>query len=208
MYINNQLNKHVISAFKLCYSQIDVYYKKTYYCSGAKTFWVIKNNTLPLECINKINKWKNAEQISTFNFSTLYTKIPHDKLLDISYKVVDFVFKGGISDYIIINRKGCISGSSKKRGHHFVFTKLLLKEATKFLLHNCFFSIGNIIMIQVIQISMGFDIAPFSANLFLAHKEADWVKAQRKLETINVQKFNNSFQFIDDLLSLNDDSTF
>ena len=55
---------------------------------------------------------------------------------------------------------------------------------------------------------MGSDPAPFFANLFLAHKEADWVKAQRKLGTINVQKINNSFRFIDDLLSLNDGSTF
>ena len=63
-------------------------------------------------------------------------------------------------------------------------------------------------MIQVIGIPMGSDPAPFFANLFLAHKEADWVKAQRKLGTINVRNINNSFQFIDDLLSLNDDSTF
>ena len=50
---------------------------------------------------------------------------------------------------------------------------------------------------------MGSDPAPFFANLFLAYKEADWVKAQRKLGTINVRKINNSFRFIDDLLSLN-----
>ena len=46
--INKQLSKHVTSAFKLCYSQIDAYHKKTYYFSGAKTFWVIQNNSLPL----------------------------------------------------------------------------------------------------------------------------------------------------------------
>ena len=62
--------------------------------SGTKTFWVIQNNSLPLEYINKINKRKNAKQISRFDFSTLYTKIPYNKLLVILYKVVDFVFKG------------------------------------------------------------------------------------------------------------------
>ena len=34
-------------------------------------------------------------------------------------------------------------------------------------------------MIQVIGMPMGSDPAPFFANLFLNHKEADWVKAQR-----------------------------
>ena len=42
----------------------------------------------------------------------------------------------------------------EKRGRHFVFTKSLFKETLKFLLHNCFFSIGNI-MIQVNQIPIG-----------------------------------------------------
>ena len=55
---------------------------------------------------------------------------------------------------------------------------------------------------------MGSDLAPYFANLFLAHKEADWVKAQREVGTINVRKINNSFRFIDDLLSLNDGRTF
>ena len=182
--------------------------KKTYYFSAIKTFWVIQNNSLPLECINKINKRENAKQIGTFDFSTLHTKIPFDKLLDILYEVVDFVFKGGTRDYIVINKQGCASWSSKNRGHHFVFTKSLLKEAIEFLLHNCCFAIGNIIMIQVIRLSMASDPAPFFENLFLAHKEADWVKAQHKLRTINVRKINNSFHFIDDLLLLNDDSTF
>ena len=161
--------------------------QKTYYFSGTKTFWVIKNNCLPLECIKKSNKRKkNAKQISTFDFSTLYAKMPHDKLLKFLSKVVDFVFKGGTRDYIIINKQGCASWSSKKRGHHFVFTKPLPKEAIKFPLHNCFFSIGKIMMIQVIGMPMGSDRAPFFANHFLAHKEADRVRAQRKLGTINV----------------------
>ena len=63
-------------------------------------------------------------------------------------------------------------------------------------------------MIEVIEIPMGSDSTPFFANLFLAHKEADWVKKQRKLGKINVRKIKNSFRFIDGLLSLNDNSNF
>ena len=120
-----------------------------------------KKTSLLLECVNKIKKRKNAKQIITFDFPTLYTKIPHDKLLDILYKVVDFMFKGGTRDYIVINKQGCASWSFKKRCHHFVFTKLLLKEATKYVLHNCFFSIGNIIIIHVMGIPTGCDPATF-----------------------------------------------
>ena len=131
----------------------------------------------------------------------------HDKVLDILCKLVDFVFKGGTRDYIII-KQGCLSWSSKKRGHHFVFTNSLLKGAIKFILHNGFFSIENTVMIQIIGIPMGSDPAPFFANLCLLHKEADWVKAQRTLGTISVQNNNKSFRFIDVLLLLHNCSTF
>ena len=53
-----------------------------------------------------MNKRKNAKQVSTFNVSTLYTKILHDKVHDILCKVVDFVFKGSTRDYIVINKQG------------------------------------------------------------------------------------------------------
>ena len=39
---------------------------------------------------------------------------------------------------------------------------------------------------------MASEPAPFFANLFLANKKADWIKAQRNLGTTNVQKINNS----------------
>ena len=123
--INKQLIKYVTSAFKLYYNQTDrCKLQKTYHFSGAKTFFIIQNNSLHLKCINKINKRKNGKPISTFEFSTLYTKIPHEKLLDTLYKSVHFLFRGGTRDYIINKRQGCSSWSSKKRGHHFVFTKL------------------------------------------------------------------------------------
>ena len=94
------------------------------------------------------------------------------------------MFKEGIRDDVVINKQVYSSWSSNKRGHDLAFTKSLLKEAIKFLLHNCFFSLRNIIMIQVIGIPIWSDPAQFFANLFLAQKEADWAKAQHKLGSI------------------------
>ena len=59
-----------------------------------------------------------------------------------------------------------------------------------------------------VSVTTGSNPAPFCGNILLDHKKADWVKAQRKLVTTNVQKIINSFRFINDLLSLNYDSTF
>ena len=80
--------------------------------ANHKKHIIIQNNSLHLKCINKINKRKNAKPINTFKFSTLYTKLPHEKLLDTLYKSVDFLFRGGTRDYIINKRQGCSSWSS------------------------------------------------------------------------------------------------
>ena len=51
-------------------------------------------------------------------------------------------------------------------------------------------------MIQVTGIPMGSNPPPIFAYLALSQKEANWVKAQPKLGTVNVQKINNSFQLM------------
>ena len=84
----------------------------------------------------------------------------------------------------------------------------MIKQAVTFLLYNCSFSIGNIITFQVIGKPTGSDRASFFSNLFLAHKEANWVKAQCKLDKINVRKISNFFRLNNELRSLNNDSTF
>ena len=44
--------------------------------------------------ISKINNSKQTKSIRTFDFSTLYTKIPHNLLKDALKEIVDFCFKG------------------------------------------------------------------------------------------------------------------
>ena len=95
--------------------------------SGTKTFWVTQNNSLSLECNSKINKRKNVKQISAFDFSTLYTEIPHDKLLANLYKVADCVFKGGNRDYLVISKQGCAYGHLRQEDN----TSLLLNHCLK-----------------------------------------------------------------------------
>ena len=54
---------------------------------------------------------------------------------------------------------------------------------------------------------MASDPAPFFVNLFLAHKALTELRHNKSLEQSMFGKIINSFRFIDDLLSLNDDST-
>ena len=75
------LSKDITSIFKLFYEKVERYHTKGKVWSGIKTFWTIQNSYPVISSINKLNKRKTAKITSIFYFSTLYTKIPHDKLL-------------------------------------------------------------------------------------------------------------------------------
>ena len=74
---------------------VEKYYFKGKCWSGVKHFWVIQNNKEIIDCINKLNNKSQAKNIFTFDFATLYTNIPHNKLFSELCKMVDLVFKGG-----------------------------------------------------------------------------------------------------------------
>ena len=56
-------------------------------------FWVIQNNKQVIDRISKINNSKKTKSIRTFDFSTLYTKIPHNLLKDPIKKLSIFVLR-------------------------------------------------------------------------------------------------------------------
>ena len=60
-----------------------------------------------------MKKWKDiirkaAKRMSTFDFSMIYTKIPHDKLLYVLNKINDFPFKRGARDYVSVYNSGVV----------------------------------------------------------------------------------------------------
>ena len=89
-----------------------------------------------------------------------------------------------------------------------VFDKRRVKGCIKYLLDNCFFTVGNYLFRQQIGIPMGSDPAPFFANLFLYHYERQWLLKLKKEDLAKARKFGNTFRFIDDLCTLNDGGEF
>ena len=92
-------------------------------------FWVVQNSSPIKDKIDKINNRNNAKCISTFDFSTLYTKIAHKDLLKELNKVIDFVFDGGSSKYIAFNDNKAF-WSNTKNGKY--FTRSSLKDVNHF----------------------------------------------------------------------------
>ena len=204
-----KISSAVSQAFKLIYNQIENFHKKAKFLSNYNKFWVLQNCNPILEIISKINKKENAKCISTFDFSTLYTKLPHDKLVKELSDVITFVFDhGGSSSYITVPSNGKAYWSKKKSKSSISFSKNSLKQAVKHLIENCYFTVGDVVMSQVIGIPMGIDPAPFWANLFLYQYEHRYIENLIKEDKVKARYFHSTKRFIDDLCALNDGNLF
>ena len=67
--------------------------------------------------LDRVNLKKNAWTISTFDFTTLYTKIHHTKLIDALSKLVDSIFSGTVRPRMAVGNKMAywVKGSSKNQ---------------------------------------------------------------------------------------------
>ena len=80
-FISNAVTK----AFKLNSKQIQSFHKSHIFALITKKFGRL----------DQINTKQNAKLISTFDFNTLYTKLPHKDLLKVLFDLTDFGFNGG-----------------------------------------------------------------------------------------------------------------
>ena len=93
-----RLSKYITSTLKLFYEKVERCHTKGKPRSGIKTFLTIQNTCPVISSINKLSKRKATKSMSTFDFSTLYTKIPQGKLLYAFNEITDLAFKGGTRD--------------------------------------------------------------------------------------------------------------
>ena len=202
-----KLAKDLTAIFRLFYKKIEKYHQKGKVWSGINKFWIIQNTKPIIQSINDLNKRNAAKSISTFDFSTLYTKIPHDKLKQVLNEIIDFAFKGGTKEFIKVynSTANWTKTSSRKES---LYNKELVKESLRYLIDNSFFCVGSDLFRQVIGIPMGSDPAPFFANLFLYHYESKWLQSLKSNNYQMARRFGNVFRYIDDLLAINDNGEF
>ena len=196
----------ISNAFKLIFDSVNSFHNKNRYYSNLNKFWVVQNSLPIIKKLDKINLKNNAKCISTYDFSTLYTKIPHNLLVDVLNEIIDFVFKGSVRNKIGFSINS-VYWTNKGVGKHF-FTKQSLKDAVKYLIVNCYFVVGNTVFIQKIDIPMGIDPASFWANLFLYYYESKHVQKLASQKNIRSYKYHSMNRFIDDLLAINDGGEF
>ena len=205
------LSQITSSIFKHIFNQIRNFHKKSYFYKNYNRFWVIENSAPIIEKLSQINDRKNAKDISTYDFSTLYTKLRHDDLILKLNEIIDFAFKGGKKKgqnrkYITVTKFSTF-WSKKKKGQN-SFTKQQVKLMVSHLIKETYFQVGNLLFKQCIGIPMGIDPAPFWANLYLYAYEYEFMKLLMSTDKGRAMRFRYAFRFIDDECNLNDGGEF
>ena len=182
------------------------------YCNTIKKstrinrFWIIDNNQLIIKTINDLSHKNKIKNIATFDFSTLYTSIPHDELKTALKNVLEIAYHKS-NNLKIVNTFNNIYWSYNNNTKNAI-DKNKCYDMIVWLIDNTFFKFGNNIYKQIIGIPMGTQCASFLANLFLFHYEYEFLKTQTITNYHLCLKLNLTFRFQDDITTINDDGTF
>ena len=194
----------VTKCLNVIYSFMISYCKGIYNHTGVNRMWIIDNSLQLKAKIAECNETMKAVSISTWDFSTLYTTIPHVKLKNNIADLIDFSFNKKKGLYIAVNSHRAFWSNRSVKGYKCVSCHDL-KEYVVYLIDNIYILFGDTLHQQVIGIPMGISCAPLLANLFLLTYEYNFLEKLTKTNIHQARNFNFVFRYIDDLICLNND---
>ena len=186
----------------------DTIYQRT----GVNRMLVIDNSEKILARIASLNNNPRIQikNIHTYDFTTLYTNIPHEDLKTRLKWVISKVFKDEPhKQFYVKNGVACWHNqSSNDKTPVSILDQESLYRSICFLIDNIYICVGQSIFRQKIGIPMGTDCAPFIANLYLYACEYAYLDKLTKTDIKTARKFSNSFRYIDDLLTIDNNNLF
>ena len=107
----------------------------------------------------------HATSLSTYDFSTLYTTLPHKLMKEKLINLIEWTFKREGSPYIACNERQAFftSGDTKR---YKLWSSQNVCEALIYLLDNIYIRFGTKLYRQIVGIPMGTNCAPLVADLF------------------------------------------
>jgi hypothetical protein len=177
-------------------------YRRSY---GINPMWIINNSSAVHKTIATLNRKRNCNNIRTYDFSTLYTSIPHKQLKRQLSWVIKLAFKNSKKPFISVYKNEARWTTNPKKQTQFLDCNKVIR-LMNWLIDNIYVTFGDKCFRQTIGIPMGTDCAPFLANLFLYSYEYQWIDKERKLNHHSILKmFKSCGRYIDDLFMVNND---
>ena len=167
--------------------------------------WILKNSTNLLSSLGHLGVHR-ATSIQTFDFPTLYTSILHDLLKSCMNNIINNAFKHKMELHDTPTSKlaemKCYF-TSDPLNRDIQYTANDICKMIEFLLDNLYVRFGGQLFRQMVGIPMETNCAPLLVDSFLYSYENEFLdklikEGKRKLAA----KFNLSYHYLDDLISL------
>ena len=137
--------------------------------------------------------------MSTYDFSTLYTTLPHNLIKDKLVDLIERTFQREGSLYIACNDRNAFF---TVRNYN-LWSCQKVCEALTFLLDNIYIRFGSKLYRQIVGIPMGTNYAPLVADLFLFCYERDFILSLSEDNQPGViEAFNSTSRYLDDLFNI------
>ena len=141
--------------------------------------------------------------MSTYDFSTLYTTLPHNLIKDNLIDLIERTFQRVGSTYLACNGGYAFFTSEKRKKYH-AWSCQNVCDALTFLLDNIFIRFGTKLYKQVVGIPMGTNCAPLVADLFLFCYERDFMMSLSDDKQADViDAFNTTSRYLEGNLNIN-----
>lgn len=156
-----------------------------------------------IDIIDKIKLKEYVSSISSYDFSTLYTSLPHSKIKDKLTQLIQKTFGRERKLYLACNfSKAFFTHCVVK--NYTMWTCNEVCDALTFLLDNIYVRFGSTIYRQTIGIPMGTNCAPLVADLFLYCYERDFMLSLAPDNQSDIiEAFNNTSRYLDDIFNIN-----
>ena len=194
------ISKLLTSCLTAVKTHVKRYCDKVYENSGRNLFWSIKNSGEILDKIRISNN--NVSSVSTYDFSTLYTTLPHNLINEKLISLIQKTFARENVTFLACNfERAFFTNSIVKR--YTMWTCDEVCKALSLLLDNIYVRFGNNVFKQVIGIPMGTNCAPLVADLFLYCYERDFMLGLSQDHQADIiTAFNKTSRYLDDILNM------
>ena len=185
------LSKHITSALTAAVKDHAIKYDENAFSnSNVNYFWSIKNSSEVIEKLRLRNF--QGSQVSSFNFSTLYTSLQHDLIKENVLSLVKWCFNRESETYLCTSDKAGFV-SNKKYDSYKCSTCMEFSEAFTFPMENIYVQIDGLVYQQIVGIPMGTNCAPLIADLLLYCFERDFMSNLQKSNRFDlIDKFNDT----------------
>ena len=165
--------------------------------------WILKNSKDLLDNLQS-RSLSQVSSIKTFDFSTLYTTLPHDKLKTRLKETIHKAFshRNYGSKFVVLGYNSTYFSNKIHKGKT-CYSEEQVISMLEFLIDNIFVSFGGTLFQQVVGIPMGTNCAPLLADLFLYSYESEFLQKLVKYKIHEARAFNFTYRYIDDVLSIN-----